>query len=128
MPRGRTKIEFTDFWDAYGRKFDRTAALRAWGRLTDLDRRAALRGIAAYREACQQQGIAMMYPSGYLAHRRWEDEREETVSCSKFQVLGSRSGTKKELSEVSGNVNKPETRNQKPETSGEATLADMETW
>ncbi len=75
MPK--TKIEFTDFWNAYGRKFDRTAALRAWGRLTDLDRRAALRGIPSYRDECQRQGIAMMYPSGYLTHRRWEDEREE---------------------------------------------------
>jgi hypothetical protein len=111
MPRGRTKIDFTDFWDAYGRKFDRTAALRAWGRLTDLDRRAALRGIAAYREACHQQGVAMMYPSGYLAHRRWEDEREETVS-------GSPSGTKTELSpdaKATGTGTKP-------------ALADMETW
>ena len=98
MPRGRTKIDFTDFWDAYGRKFDRTAALRAWGRLTDLDRRAALRGIAAYREACQQQGVAMMYPSGYLAHRRWEDEREETELPPDAKATGT--GTKPALADM----------------------------
>ena len=109
MPRGRTKIDFTDFWNAYGRKFDRTAALRAWGRLTDLDRRAALRGIPSYRDECLRQGIAMMYPHGYLTHRRWEDEREEaTVSA------GSPIGTKKEQSPT-------------PPAAADA-LSDMETW
>ena len=65
---------FNTFWDAYGLKRDRLAALRAWNRLSMKDRRAAIRGIAAYRADCQKRGISMMYGQGYLNHRRWEDE------------------------------------------------------
>lgn len=76
MPR--TRIEFQQFHDAYGRaygrKVDRIAAERAWKRLSDKDRRAALNGIAAYREDCLRHGIAMKYPSGYLNLHRWEIE------------------------------------------------------
>ena len=62
------------FWNAYGLKRDRYAAERVWKRMSDKTRRAAFAGIAAYREACERQGIAMMYGQGYLSHRRWEDE------------------------------------------------------
>lgn len=75
MPK--TKLEFQTFWDAYGLKRDKIAAERAWKRLPDKDRRKATAGIAAYREKCQQTGVAMMYAQNYLAHRRWEDEEEE---------------------------------------------------
>ena len=65
---------FNTFWDAYGLKRDRLAALRAWKRLSMKDRRDAIRGIAAYRADCEKRGISMMYGQGYLSHRRWEDE------------------------------------------------------
>lgn len=66
--------DFQTFWNAYGLKRDRMAAERAWNRLSAKDRRAALKGVPAYRADCQQRGIAMMYAQGYLSHRRWEDE------------------------------------------------------
>lgn len=67
---------FGRFWDAYGRKLDRKAAEGAWRRLSAKDRRAAVAGIAAYREACLRSGVAMMYAQGYLNHRRWEDGQD----------------------------------------------------
>ncbi len=74
----KTKCEFRQFHDAYGKaygeKIDRIAAERAWKRLSDHDRRAAIAGIGAYRDYCRSKGIAMKYPSGYLNLHRWEIE------------------------------------------------------
>ena len=66
--------EFQKFWDAYGLKRDRVAAERAWRKLSKSDHRAALAGIARYRDDCEARGIQRMYAQGYLNHRRWEDE------------------------------------------------------
>jgi len=66
--------EFQKFWDTYGLKRDRVAAERAWRKLSKGDRRAAIDGIARYRDDCEARGIQRMYAQGYLNHRRWEDE------------------------------------------------------
>ena len=76
MPKGRT-IDFRTFWDAYGKKRDRGDAEKVWQRLSAKDRRAAIDGIAAYREACLRDGVAMMYGQGYLSHRRWERQASD---------------------------------------------------
>ena len=76
VSKGKT-IDFKAFWDAYGKKRDRQAAERVWQRLSARDRRAAVAGIPAYREACLRDGVAMMYGQGYLSHRRWEDEIDD---------------------------------------------------
>ena len=65
---------FAEFWDAYAVKRNRRRAEPAWNRLTAREKRAAIAGIPSYRAACQQQGIAMMYPQNYLRDHRWEDE------------------------------------------------------
>ena len=78
---------FNTFWDAYGLKRDRLAALRAWKRLSANDRRDAIRGIAAYRADCQQRGISMMYGQGYLNHRRWEDEISAPSPAQNFDDM-----------------------------------------
>ena len=110
MANQTTLRDFDRFWNLYALKRDKLAAQRAWQRLTAADRRAAIDGIAAYRDACQQRGISMMYPQGYLNHRRWEDEAEPEaaapVSSFKFQVSSSKAQAK------------PETCNLKPETIG----------
>ena len=62
------------YGEAYGAKVDRIAAERAWKRLSDEDRRAAIAGIGRYRDYCLGKGIAMKYPSGYLSLHRWEIE------------------------------------------------------
>ena len=69
-------LEFQKFWDHYGLKRDRVAAERAWQKLSKGDRRAALAGIARYRDDCEARGIQRMYAQGYLSHRRWEDEAD----------------------------------------------------
>lgn len=66
--------DFNTFWNAYALKRDKMAAERAWKRLSQKDRHAAIDGIAAYRNACQRDGIRMCYPQGYLNGHRWEDD------------------------------------------------------
>ena len=105
--------EFQKFWDAYGLKRDRVAAERAWRKLSKGDRRAALAGIARYRDDCEARGIQRMYAQGYLNHRRWEDE--VLVSSSKFQVSSN------------GAQPTPETCNLKPETR-DSDIPDMAIW
>ena len=79
---GRNRdIPFAVFWDAYGLKKDRKAAEGAWKRLSARDRRAAVEGIAAYREECRRTGVSMMYGPGYLNHRRWEDETDTPAAA-----------------------------------------------
>lgn len=68
------EYDFNTFWNAYALKRDKMAAERAWKRLSQKDRRAALDGIAAYRNACQRDGIRMCYPQGYLNGHRWTDD------------------------------------------------------
>lgn len=65
---------FEQFWNLYGLKRDKIAAERAWKRLSAKDRRAAVEGIKPYRQDCADHNRMMMYPQGYLNHRRWEDD------------------------------------------------------
>lgn len=69
---------FEEFWNAYGLKRDRIAAERAWNKLNTKDKRAAIMGISAYKQDCEQRGISRMYGQGYLNHRRWEDDFSTT--------------------------------------------------
>lgn len=74
--RGKTPT-FREFWDYYDVKRNRLRAERAWNRLSAKDKKAAMEGIAAYREDCMAHGISMMYAQGYITNRRWEDELEQ---------------------------------------------------
>lgn len=76
-------LDFKEFWDSYALKRDRIAAERAWLRMSIKDQRAAMAGIAAYREECRRRGISMMYAQGYLNHRRWEDEPTDNSQLAK---------------------------------------------
>lgn len=69
---------FEQFWNLYGIKRDKIAAERAWKRLAAKDRRAAVDGIKSYRQDCTDHNRMMMYPQGYLNHRRWEDDFSES--------------------------------------------------
>ena len=74
------QTDFQTFWNTYALKRDRIAAERAWNRLSEKDKQAALAGIATYSDYCERHGICLMYAQGYLNHRRWEDE-PEPVPC-----------------------------------------------
>ena len=68
---------FQIFWDRYGKKRERGDAEHAWHRLTADEQQAAIDGIAAYRQQCECQGIAMLYAQGYLNQRRWQKTRRQ---------------------------------------------------
>lgn len=74
---------FEQFWNLYGIKRDKIAAERAWKRLAAKDRRAAVDGIKSYRQDCTDHNRMMMYPQGYLNHRRWEDDFAAPVEEAK---------------------------------------------
>ena len=67
-------IPFEVFWKQYGLERNRLAAKKAWDRMSVKARWDAFFGIEPYRQRCQQEGVAMKYPQGYLNGRRWEDE------------------------------------------------------
>ena len=79
------RIDFKQFWDAYPIHRNRIVVERVWKQMSAKDRSRALAGIDAYRDDCQQQGVAMMYGEGYLKYRRWEDERECTILCKQSE-------------------------------------------
>ena len=83
---------FEEFWNAYGLKRDRIAAERSWNKLNTKDKRAAIMGISAYKQDCEQRGISRMYGQGYINHRRWEDDfcaSEATASHIPHRSQGS---------------------------------------
>lgn len=89
-----TTPTFQDFWDAYGYRRDRLRAERAWNRLSAADKKAAVAGIAAYKEDCERRGISLMYGQGYLNCRRWEDDFSDLLADkSKFHKGSVGSGT-----------------------------------
>ena len=106
---GRTKApNFDEFWKAYPLHKGKIDAERAWNRMSAGDKQKALAGVPAYRLYCEQTGVAVKYPQGWLNGRRWEDEYEETpVSGFKVQVSSN---------------------NGQSETIGDTALSDMETW
>ena len=99
---GRSKVEFQQFHDAYGKaygaKIDRIAAERAWKRLSDKDKRAAIAGITAYRDYCQDKGVAMAYPGKYLNLHRWEIDAVQQSPTPDANATGT--GTKPALADM----------------------------
>lgn len=123
--------DFQKFWDAYGLKRDRVAAKRAWRKLSKGDRRAALAGIARYRDDCEARGISRMYAQGYLNHRRWEDEQEDptpTLPC-----MGGSDMHRSDTTAAKGNYSPPSHgkatgRRDSGNGDGSGSLPDMAIW
>jgi hypothetical protein len=83
---GRKKIiapSFQQFWDAYALQRDRYKAEPVWDRMTAKDKVAAIAGIAAYKERCRRQGVAVAYGCTYLSHRRWKDKDDAVQAGAK---------------------------------------------
>ena len=112
--------EFQQFWDAYGLKRDRVAAERAWRKLSKGDRRAALAGIARYRDDCESRGIQRMYAQGYLNHRRWEDEGDPTPA---LPYMGGSDMHRSDATAAKGNYSPPSQGGD-----GGGSLPDMAIW
>lgn len=68
---------FADFWAAYPRRVARLAAQRAWDRLTNAERAAALAALPAhanYWRAAGRDAERIPHAASWLNGRRWEDE------------------------------------------------------
>ena len=91
-------VLFQTFWDRYGKKRERSDAERAWQRLDDKERQAAINGIVAYQKRCRQQGGDVPYPASYLNQRLWQKPKgrppkyqkkvAETVTTAGDQFYG----------------------------------------
>jgi hypothetical protein len=91
MPRKKTDLSFEEFWKLYPLHKAKGSAERAWNRISDKNKRAALAAIPRYREYCEQHGIAFKYPQGWLNDQRWTDEypEENTSQHSDAEALAS---------------------------------------
>lgn len=69
-----TDLSFKTFYNLYGRKTDPDLAEKAWAKLSDSDRMAALAGIKNHDLYLQQHGTAKPYPVRYITKRIWEWE------------------------------------------------------
>lgn len=72
-PRGGDGL-FDRFWDAYAKKVGKPDALKAWRKLSDEDKQAALAGAAAYVQA-HPEAKYRKDPVRYLTKRGWQDEQ-----------------------------------------------------
>jgi hypothetical protein len=70
--RSESGALFELFWNAYGKKVGKKAALAAWGSLSDSDRQAAVEGVARYCEG--REAKYRKDPVRYLKGAHWNDE------------------------------------------------------
>jgi hypothetical protein len=64
---------FLEFWGAYDYKKGKPNAMRAWKRLSQSDREAAIAGIAPYKASVSDPQYTK-HPATYLNGRAWEDD------------------------------------------------------
>ena len=90
-----SQAEFSAFWQNYPRKVGKGAALKAWLKLSETDRKAAILGLqlqAAYLHSLDWQYIP--HPSTWLNQWRWMDELPgqqvtcKWTGCSKTATAG----------------------------------------
>lgn len=80
-------VEFSEWYKAYPKKMARADAERAWAKMNEADREAAMAAVAAhvrYWEACGTERQYMPYPATWLNGRRWEDELEMPEVAAKL--------------------------------------------
>jgi len=63
--------DFERFWEVWPRREARIAAIKAWKRLNEEERRQAIGGVWKF---CGKQRCYIPHPATYLNGRRWEDE------------------------------------------------------
>lgn len=70
---GVSKIPFSDFWERYPRKTDRTKAEKAWRNLSMTEQKAAIADVGNGRFTNKEKRY-IPHPTTYLHGKRWEDE------------------------------------------------------
>jgi len=75
VSEGKFDLSFETFWNAYDNKVKRVMAEKAWNKLTDAQKIAALAGIKAYFNYLKRKrGIEKAHPSTYLNQNYWDSE------------------------------------------------------
>ena len=80
-------VEFSEWYKAYPKKMARADGERAWAKMNEADREAAMAAVAAHVrswEACGTERQYMPYPATWLNGRRWEDELEMPEVAAKL--------------------------------------------
>lgn len=78
--------DFLEFWKAYGYSKDKGTAYKRWKKLSEKDKKAALKAIPAYFADCEIHTRDKRYPAVYINKRTWEDDftspegKEETIA------------------------------------------------
>lgn len=75
--------EFEDFWAAWPKREAKKDALRAWNKLSPVQRVAALAALPAHVERWRNEGRArnhIPHPATWLNGERWEDELGEVFA------------------------------------------------
>lgn len=70
-----SETPFDAFWRAYGNKVGKKDAEKAWSKMPEVKRRAALAYVPRYKQRKAKEGTAMHYPATYLRAEPWEDEK-----------------------------------------------------
>ena len=75
VTEGKFDLSFETFWNAYSNKVKRVVTEKAWEKLSDVDKIAALAGIKHYdRYLSRKRGQAKAHGATYLNQRYWEDD------------------------------------------------------
>jgi hypothetical protein len=85
-PSHETPDTFSVLWDLYPRKTGKASAVKAWTRLKEPDRQAALDALpahVAYWESSRTAKHFIPHPATWLNGRRWEDELPESAPAGK---------------------------------------------
>ena len=75
----KNALDFELFWRHYPRKIAKRTAARAWMRLTDAEKAAALEALPRHCRIWARRGEMQFVPHAatWLNQARWEDELEE---------------------------------------------------
>jgi hypothetical protein len=77
---------FEDFYKPYPRKVAKASARKAWAKMPEPDRQAAVSGVKVYAQVWKSRGADEIrfcpHPASWLNGRRWEDEESEAPSSS----------------------------------------------
>lgn len=83
-PPGPDPLSFDAFWEIYptpeiGRKPDKAACVKRWGKMSPATRSVALVAVRNYRRMCEDTGTHAAYPMTWLNGSKWESWIEEYV-------------------------------------------------
>lgn len=75
VSEGKIDMSFETFWNTYQNKVKRSMAIKAWDKISDPEKIAALAGIKPYFNYLKRKrGIDKAHPSTYLNQKYWDSD------------------------------------------------------